>query len=295
MGAHRFGGDWTEQKLQVLSEYLARYLLALKNQPFHTVYVDAFAGTGYRTEREDDAPEGELLFPELAKDAPVKLLEGSAVRALRLDPPFNEYVFIEKSRARVQDLESLRKEHPARTIVVRQGDANDVIRDLCEGDWRRQGRRGVLFLDPYGMQVEWTTLEAVARTQAIDMWLLFPLGIGVDRLVTRSGKIPEGWSRRLDLLYGTSAWRDLFYKVERTRNLFGEEEDIREKASREVMGQYFIDRLKTIFADVASEPLVLSNSAGCPLYLFCFAAANPRGAPIALKIARALIKKMKNG
>jgi len=31
------------------------------------------------------------------------------------------------------------------------------------------------------MQVDWTTLEAVASTQAIDIWILFPLGIGVNR------------------------------------------------------------------------------------------------------------------
>ncbi len=97
-GVHRFGGDWTEQKLQVLGKYLAAYVKALKNQPFQTVYMDAFAGTGYRTEREGDEPEAGLLFPDLAKEAPRKLLEGSAVRALRVEPPFGEYLFIEKSR-----------------------------------------------------------------------------------------------------------------------------------------------------------------------------------------------------
>jgi hypothetical protein len=35
----------------------------------------------------------------------------------------------------------------------------------------------VLFLDPYGMQVDWTTIEAIARTKAIDLRVLFPLGI----------------------------------------------------------------------------------------------------------------------
>src|SRR5688500_3095197 len=27
------------------------------------------------------------------------------------------------------------------------------------------------------MQVDWTTVEAIARTKAIDLWVLFPLGI----------------------------------------------------------------------------------------------------------------------
>ena len=32
-----------------------------------------------------------------------------------------------------------------------------------------------MFLDPYGMEVEWKTLQAVAATRAIDVWFLFPL------------------------------------------------------------------------------------------------------------------------
>src|SRR5690348_13935074 len=46
--AHSFGGDWTSKKLAVVEKYLSAYLDALKNQPFKTAYIDAFAGTGYR-------------------------------------------------------------------------------------------------------------------------------------------------------------------------------------------------------------------------------------------------------
>ena len=56
------------------------------------------------------------------------------------------------------------------------------------------------FSNPYGMQVEWTTIEAIAATKAIDLWILFPLGIGVNRLLTKSGDIPESWRKRLELL-----------------------------------------------------------------------------------------------
>src|SRR5207244_4038420 len=36
------------------------------------------------------------------------------------------------------------------------------------------------------------------------------VGMGVNRLLTKSGDIPESWQHRLDLLLGTSAWRDEF-------------------------------------------------------------------------------------
>jgi three-Cys-motif partner protein len=147
-------------------------------------------------------------------------------------------------------------------------------------------------LHPHGMQVEWRTIEAVARTRAIDLWLLFPLGIGVSRLLTRTGDIPLGWRTRLDKLLGTQTWYDEFYRVESQPTLFGIDEERVVKASNESIGIYFNDRLKRIFAGVA-DPGVLRNSANCPLYLFCFAAANPTGALTALKIANSLLKKVR--
>lgn len=41
---HRFGGDWTTRKLDVLAGYLRSYTTALKKTPFQKLYVDAFAG-----------------------------------------------------------------------------------------------------------------------------------------------------------------------------------------------------------------------------------------------------------
>ncbi len=169
-----------------------------------------------------------------------------------------------------------------------RGDANEEIQALCAKN--RTDRRAVLFLDPYGMQVEWETIAAVARTKAIDLWLLFPLGIGVNRLVTRSGDIPESWQRRLDILLGSPGWRDEFYSIEHDRQLFDEPRERVVKASIETIGRYFNDRLKEVFPGVADSPAVLRNSVGNPLFLLCFAAANEKGAPIAVKIANHLLK-----
>lgn len=291
---HRFGGDWTTDKLAVLAGYLRAYTTALKKQPFRKAYIDAFAGTGYRDARPQGAADGAAqgpLFPDLAAAEPQGLLDGSARLALGTDPPFDAYIFIEQREERCEHLRGLGADYPslADRIRVRQGDANDEIRDLCGKDW--SDRRAVLFLDPYGMQVEWSTLEAIASTQSIDLWLLFPLGIGVNRLLTRSGDIPEPWRRRLDILLGTDDWYEELYRVERTPSLFQGAEEQVVKASVEVIGRYFVDRLKSIFPGVAEQPRVLRNSSNCPLYLLCFAVGNPRGVPVALRIADHLLKK----
>lgn len=143
------------------------------------------------------------------------------------------------------------------------------------------------------MQVEWTTIEAIAKTKAIDLWLLFPLGIGVNRLLTKSGDIPKSWRRRLDLLLGTESWYDEFYKVEITRTLFGDEKEHVVKATMDTIGRYFTNRLKSVFAGVAEEPGVLRNSANNPLYLLCFAVGNEPGKNIALRIAQHLLKEVR--
>ncbi|MFN8542887.1 MAG: three-Cys-motif partner protein TcmP [Candidatus Binatia bacterium] len=291
----RFGGDWTERKLDIVASYLRAYTTALRNTTFEKLYVDAFAGTGYRGARREDegAPTtSALLLPDLAHAEPQALLEGSARRALATDPRFDRYVFIERGANRCAQLEKLRTDFPAfaGSIEIRQGEANAEIQSLCAGDWRT--RRAVLFLDPYGMQVEWATIEAIARTQAIDLWILFPLGIGVNRLLTKSGDIPGPWRRRLDLLLGTGDWYDEFYAIETSPTLFGGEEERVVKASTATIGKYFLRRLESVFAGIAPAPAVLRNSRKVPLYLLCFAVGNARGRDIALRIANHLLKEV---
>jgi three-Cys-motif partner protein len=299
--AHRVGGDWTQTKLDVLKDYLVAYTKVLRDkptpaQPFLKAYIDAFAGTGSRAARERDAASapGSLLFPDLADPAPQKLLDGSAKLALQVEPPFDKYIFIERSPERCAELDTLKQEFPTRAddIDVRQGDANEVIRKLCAPLEAWKSRRAVLFLDPYGMQVEWKTIEAVAATKAIDLWLLVPLGMGMNRLATKSGKLPESWRQRMDAFLGTTAWYDEFYKVETQRTLFGDDR-VQVKASMDVMARYFNTRLKEVFAGVVDEPGVLWNSANNPLYLLCFAVGNERGKDIALRIANHLLKEVR--
>jgi three-Cys-motif partner protein len=298
---HRFGGDWTTAKLNVIAQYLNSYTSALKEKPspehpFHKAFIDAFAGTGYRQARRDDRSiddPSRLLFPDLASAEPQSLLDGSARLALQTNPRFDKYIFVEKDVDRCGHLEELKIEFPdlAADIEIRQGNANAEIQKICQKDWR--SHRAVLFLDPYGLSVEWKTVKAIAETRAIDLWLLFPLGIGVNRLLTRSGDIPESWRSRLTALLGSEEWYEAFYRTDSVPTLFEAGQKRVTKASMEAMGGYFNDRLKGIFAGVADPPGVLRNSTNNPLYLLCFAVGNRAGAPIALRIARHLLKELR--
>ena len=148
METHQFGGPWTVEKLDALRAYLNAYAQALKNQPFRRYYIDAFAGTGDRTVKRQEAA-GLLEIPELDV-----MTKGSARVALEIEPPFDRYIFIEKRRRRSSALEYLKSEFPNCAIEILNEDANAAVQRICrDTDWR--SNRAVLFLDPYGMQVSW--------------------------------------------------------------------------------------------------------------------------------------------
>src|SRR5688500_15926188 len=108
---HVFVGNWTDQKLAVMRHYFTSYATALQNKPtparpFTRLYVDAFAGTGQRTEA-NGRPAGQTsLFGE--DEAEVKTAKDGSVRlALKIEPAFARYIFNDKSTARVAELEKL--------------------------------------------------------------------------------------------------------------------------------------------------------------------------------------------
>ena|SRR5437870_2243855 len=295
MPVDEFGGDWTAEKLERVRKYLAAYTVIFarnpKAQKLTPIYVDAFAGTGYRTKPPRVDPQT-TLFEELAEPETEAFLKGSARIALEVEPPFKQYVFIEQDATRAQELENLKRqfgEKATRITIVRE-DANTYLKAWCERtDWRVS--RAVMFLDPYGMQVDWSLIEAIAKTQAVDLWILFPLGVAVNRLLTRAELPPKKWAQGLTRILGTEEWRDAFYSRQVEKTLFGDEEVRTKEADFGKIGRYFVDRLKTIFTAVASNPLPLRNSRNVPLYLLCFAAGNPRAASTAIKIAQNILKK----
>lgn len=299
---HLFGGRWTEEKLDCLENYLKAYLLVLKNQPFRKVYIDAFSGTGARYEREksDTSPTGRLIE---VSDEQAGFFEGSVLRALRLDPGFDNFALIEKDPIKAAELHKIKEAHetPDRRINVYVGDANEQIKKICTvADWRgkrtKTQTRAVLFLDPYGCQVEWSTLEAISATGAIDMWYLFPSGLGIYRMLTsEQSRMADAWERRLDLCLGTEEWRTAFFQEFTSTDLFGQVTTERIKtATIDSVERFFVNRLKILFPHVSDRCLPLRNSTGYKMFSLCFASANTgRGGKHAVSIASHLLDEGK--
>lgn len=216
---HEFGSeDVTETKLRLLEKYIQAYATALRGKFPRIWYIDAFAGTGSRTVRTDAADAH--MFSEAVEET-VERKRGSARIALDVRPHFDRLIFMEQRRKHFDALMELKKQNPERDIVVMQGDANDIIqRQINLGDWR--GTRAVIFLDPYGMNVAWKTLESIAATKAIDVWYLFSIS-GLFRQAARDiSKIDQHKRAAITRMLGNSDWESELYQREEVKtDLFG--------------------------------------------------------------------------
>jgi three-Cys-motif partner protein len=70
--------------------------------------------------------------------------------------------FIDEAPEHADELEALKQHFPASAerISVVHEEANACLARWCqETNWRT--RRAVVWLDPYGMEVEWSTIEAL--------------------------------------------------------------------------------------------------------------------------------------
>lgn len=286
-----FGGHWSDEKLDALKAYLHAYTTALKNTPFKLAYIDAFAGAGTR---EVQLAAEDSLFEETLSNEEASYRHGSPLIALENEPPFDSFIFIERdaqSLAKLAEEVSRNYLKKADSVAFKKGDANEILQDLAGKNWAK--RRAVAFLDPFALQVTWETIERIARTRAIDMWLLFP-AMAINRMLPRSGEVPASWAAKLTESFGSEEWRDYFYQKQPV-DLFGEEQVGKVQRVFEALSDFITLRLKTVFAGVNSKPMILRNSTEAPLFLLCFACGNPKGAKVALKIAQHIINKKNHG
>ena len=287
MAQRIFGGKHTEAKLQLIERYLDRYTTALKNQDFKLIYFDAFAGAG-------DVPQSnEAMQSVLPLDDYKPFISGSARRALDLKHPFDRYIFTDTKKENIESLNELAQEfQPLESrISIQRADANEELINFCgQTNWRNC--RAVVFLDPFGNNVAWSTLEAIAATSAIDLWYLFPAGLGVHRQIGRDGSVHITHEASLDRILGTPDWRDAFISKQDETDLFGSvEEKTTKLADARSITAFMIERMSTIFKGGVLDEWLPLGSRNVHMYSLIFAWANPNEkAKLASILAKAVLK-----
>lgn len=289
-------GPWAQDKLGRLQKYLSAYTTIMRKQNwcagYH--YVDAFAGPGDHVVRTRRGRAAAATAPTLKgleefDSAPAeqqRFLAGSPRVALELENPFSSYVFVERAPERVAALEKLKAEYGNdRKITIRQGDCGAFLRSIATNgktDWSKH--RAVVLLDPFGMQVEWPTIELLAKTRAIDIFINFPVGMAIQRLLYRnSERFDERERAKLDSYFGTSDWYGHLYPSK--PGLFGEQEQ-KVPDSGTALVEWYRGRLGTAFTHVSKAALI-RNTKGGHLYYLLVASHNATGVRIANDILAA--------
>lgn len=274
----------TERKLLTVERYLRHFLDVMSNQSaLETIYIDAFAGTGTIPVDTEEPGLTELVD---ADDFAI----GSALRALTLPKRFSRYVFIEQSESKLEELKGRVAQvsvEQSRIEYIR-GDAGEQLMLLCP-ELARKNVRSVVFLDPFGNQVHWSLLEALAKTQHVDLLYLFPAMLGVYRQIgNNSAKMTPEQEASIDALFGPHDWKKAFISEEVETDLFGEHVRKSKAVNVDDITRFKIECMKEIFKGCVLDDWLPLGRNRSHWYSLIFAMANP--SPAAVNAGRAIAK-----
>jgi three-Cys-motif partner protein len=288
--ASEYGGAWTNKKLDIFIDYLKAYTTILNSvkhrNNWKTIYFDGFAGYGERKVDENKGFYEHDCFPA-EKDYTV--FRGSVKRVLSLSKEhgFDYYYFIDKNRKYISELNKIRGNLPKDIqikVIIKESDCNTQLSELAKALRSNPRYRTLLLLDPFGMQINWNSIEQFKQTKS-DVWILVPTGIAINRLLDRKMELRN--LKKLETFFGLSGKiiEEIFYHKGRELSLFGDV-DASQKINRPIkkIVEIYIRQLKTIWEYVTTEPLKLTNSRNCPIFHFIFASNNKTGYRIASQI-----------
>ena len=291
-----WGGAWTEEKLNAFEKYVNAYLTIMNKYrgqyDWKLIYFDGFAGSGSRN--EDTTSEDNQLMIDLIDEHQITAEEltpykGAAERVLNIaQDGFDFYYFIDKDAASSSQLqEKLKPYQKDKRLEFRHSDANTEVSKLADAMQKNSKLKALVLLDPFGMQVDWSSIEKLKGTST-DLWILIPTGVIVNRLLDRKCKLTH--IEKLTSFFGKDEafLKNYFYNTRQETTLFGETEVV-EKVQEPIrmIANLYIQQMKIIFKYVTEEPLVLYNTRNTPIFHFACASNNES----AVKIAHEIINK----
>jgi three-Cys-motif partner protein len=246
-------GYWSEIKLEILKDYAKPYNQILRANHFHPIYIDGFAGLGFHKAKGSD-----------------RIIDGSPTRALAVDPPFESFHFVDLDGKRVDSLKKISAGRP--NVTVHHGDCNEVlVQEVFPVIDYAQRKRALCILDPYGLHLSWATILAAGKSNAIEIFLNFPvMDMNRNALWKNLEGVLDSHRERMTRFWGDRSWENAAYKS--TPGLFG---DMIEKTSNDEVAEAFRERLKTIAGfNFVPKPMPMRNTKGAVVYYLFFAAQN---------------------
>lgn len=189
-------GEWAYKKYLRVWMYDEMFATGMKNKGAR-VYLDLFAGAGRARLRNSG-----------------KIVTSSALLALQIKDPFDQYIFCEQDPVL---LDSLRQRvaciAPAAQIHFIPGDVNEAVNQVLP--LIPAGALSFCFADPFGVNLRLETVRRLAQGRRMDFLILLALQMDAIRNQAHYSKQEI---RRLDNFLGNTAWREE-WRSARTRGI----------------------------------------------------------------------------
>ncbi len=254
----RAGKTWAREKLELLRYYLGgtRYkgggfMMATKRARA-TYYIDLFSGPG-----QTSLPSGEIL-------------DGSPLIAAKASPHFSQLFWVDADRKNASSLASHRLDYPDLNVEVYWADANAAI-DAILAKLPRSDPV-LAFLDPEGSELDWQTIEKLARHKAanarkIELFILFASDTGIVRFFPRDPT---------KLVHADKIDR-MMPDAGRWRNLYQQRAELSPAEFRRGLLDEYVRGLRSLGYLHVPAPRLIQRPDGRPLYFMVFASDDPAG------------------
>jgi len=251
-------GAWSVIKLEILEQYGAAYTKAFsrRGRKLTKYYIDGFSGAGIHIDKSTG-----------------QRIEGSPSRALRVVPPFDRHYFIDLDSDKTAYLQTLCAGRG--DVEIYTGDANEYLRSLLPRIQYSLYNRALCLLDPYGLKLDWDIIHMTGRSQAIDLFLNFPVMDMNRNAIWRSPERATGEGvERMNRFWGDESWKQAAYAQGPQPDLFSGPEIVKQPNDSVVAA--FRERLMKVAGfTFVPEPLPMRNSNNAVVYYLFFASAKP--------------------
>jgi len=183
-------GAWTEEKHRLVSLYATLFSSGMKDKWDTRVYIELYAGAGYSRIRGTS-----------------RMIFGSPLNALRVNDPFDTYVFCEDDPEKLTALKSRAKRiAPSANVRYVPYDCNQSTEQILSAIPQYSPGNRVLslcFADPYDIGLKFATLRALSKVY-VDFIVLLALWSDANRAYKRY--VMED-AIKVDEFLGSPNWR----------------------------------------------------------------------------------------
>lgn len=241
--------DHTFEKLQYIRKYVSAYLVATKSIRVK-YYIDAFSGTG-KCVLCSESCNSKGSKCNCGKG---KIVDGSAMVVIKQPQKFSKYFLFELGPKNFKELvKCLESESGDKLKLIEtvKGDCNIEIPKII-GKLNGFGSCLAL-LDPEGPELDWKTIESLAKFRRMDLLVLFPYDMALSRLV-------KDYQEKNDYFFGSKEWQSAHASAPTIQS------------RRTKMLEYFTNNLKDLgFTHIVSKLIKSRYRGGNPLYHFILA------------------------